>query len=89
MMNSAFVLEQSRHMATRVLDNAAENSDRVKLAYRLALSREPSEVESRRAIDYIEQTSTQSEDNNTKDSNSAWSAFCQVLLASAEFRYIE
>ena len=89
MMNNEFVLQQSRHMAKRVIDNTADNSDRVKLAYRLALCREPAEAEMQRAIDFIEQTSAQAEAAEAKDNMKAWSGFCQVLLASAEFRYIE
>jgi hypothetical protein len=89
MMNSEFVLAQSRHMATRVISEAEANSDRVTLAYRLTLCREPSKAEMQRAVAFIEQTSAQAEEAEVKDNMIAWSGFCQVLLASAEFRYIE
>jgi len=89
MMNSEFVLQQSRHMATRVISGAETNSDRVTLAYRLTLCREPSKAEIQRAVEFIEQTSAQAEETEVKDNMKAWSGFCQVLVASAEFRYIE
>jgi hypothetical protein len=78
---------------------------RIALAYRRFYSREPTEAESKAAIIFIEQGAVEdlrradvSEvDSKEKDANQAeplgqldaWTAFCQVLLASAEFRYLE
>ncbi|MBI2808745.1 MAG: PSD1 domain-containing protein [Planctomycetes bacterium] len=82
MINSPFAVEQSRYFARRLTANEKlDDAGRVRLAYRYALGRNPSESEQQRALDYLREV--------TKTNQAqAWTSFCQTLYASAEFRYL-
>jgi hypothetical protein len=81
LMNSPWVIEQSRHFAQRLLtDSALDDAGRVDRAYRLALSRPAADAERARALAYVQRLGGEEK---------AWASFCQALLASAEFRYVE
>ncbi len=94
LMNNEFVLEQAGHFARRLLDQKSLGDQaRVDLAYRLALGRHPSASERDDAIKFINQTkqALAAGDKNTKldAQHRSWTALCQALFASAEFRYVE
>lgn len=81
LLNSPWVVEQSRHFARRLL--TAPNLDdagRVELAFRLALARPATAVEKDKVLAYLKQTD---------GADKGWAGFCQALLASAEFRYLQ
>ncbi|HEY7157350.1 MAG TPA: PSD1 and planctomycete cytochrome C domain-containing protein [Gemmataceae bacterium] len=81
LMNSPWVVEQSRHFAQRLLTDAAlDDAGRVDRAYRLALARPAADAERARALAYVQRLGGEEK---------AWASFCQALLASAEFRYVE
>lgn len=85
MMNSEFIQTRSNQMAERLLENdQLTNSDRINLAYGLALSRTANAEEMNRSEAFIKKF-TQSETDET----TAWASLCQALFASAEFRYLE
>ncbi|MBI1371534.1 MAG: DUF1549 domain-containing protein [Phycisphaera sp.] len=87
MMNSPFVLSRSKQMAERLLgDSSNDDAGRVTQAYRLALCRLPSEQERVRALRYLDATTKELSGDAARVT--AWASFCQALLASAEFRYI-
>jgi cytochrome c553 len=91
MMNSPFVIEQSKHTAQRVLANGSlDDAGRIELIYRSILARGPSESERTRALGFIESTITQLETNQSTEARAAvaWSGLCQALFACAEFRYL-
>ena len=91
MMNSPFVLQQSAQMAKRVLSDAdLKQPARIDLAYRLALGRLPSEKERSRIEGFLKDYLQSLEQAGHTDGSrfAAWSAVCQTLLASAEFRYL-
>ena len=78
LMNNPFVLDQSRRFAERVqADKALDEDARVDLAYRIALARTPTDAERAQALEYLR-----------AGGRDPWAGFCQVLLASAEFRYL-
>jgi hypothetical protein len=82
LMNSPFVVAQSRALAKRLLSQAGlDHSQRVALAYQLTLSRAPTEAELARGVSYVRAESSDGDE-------AAWANFCQALLASAEFRYV-
>ncbi len=93
LMNDPFVIEQARTMATRVNSpTGLDDARRVDLAYHLALARPATAAEKARAIRYISDFQHDAV-HSTKDSlktarTDAWASFCQALLASAEFRYL-
>ena len=88
MMNSPFVTQQSSEMAARLLESDNSDEGRIRFAYELALSRPATDAEVERSLDFI---TTASEKNAQEEESemTAWAGFCQVLLASAEFRYLE
>jgi hypothetical protein len=92
LMNSPFVLQQAGHMAARLLAHERlDDTVRANLAYRIALSRDATSVELQRAIAFVHsiQENLQREDSAAQGRTAAWTALCQALFASAEFRYLD
>ncbi len=90
MMNSSFMLEQSREFANRLLAREGiSDAERVEWAYRLALGRRPTSEQSSHVLKFIKQTMSADEDSGSADAEvNAWLPFCQTLFASSEFRYV-
>lgn len=78
LMNNAWVLEQARHTATRLLGDTglADDAQRLRRLYERAYFRPPTASEQTRGLAYLKTTSPEA----------AWTNLCQVVLASAEFR---
>src|SRR6185295_708784 len=101
LLNSRFVVEQSRHFARRLLEaehaNAKQSEDdaRVEQGYKIALGRKPTAEETTRAMAYIRELKEELAKSEgaakakVSPELAAWAGFCQALLASAEFRYVE
>ena len=99
LMNSPFVVQAAQRFAERVAKESSGDVDaRVSQAYRLALGREPTSAELQRAREFIErETATASSatvssaDATAKagPTTDVWSVFCQALLSSSEFRYVD
>ena len=92
MMNSPFIVQQSRDMADRLLTDRDDDAERIHFAYQLALGRQATAAEVDRSLTFIGDACEQSADETNKNKDSqqkAWAGFCQVLLASAEFRYLQ
>jgi hypothetical protein len=79
LLNNPFVLRQTEGLADRLLTLEKEDTARIKLAYALCYSREPSETEVGNALKYLSSISPY------PSRRSAWTSFCHALLASAEF----
>jgi hypothetical protein len=91
-MNSPFVLEQAKGWAER-LDklSASDEAARVERAFIDAFGREPGEGELLRAKSFLNEFSEAAvakEPDAAARKKLAWQAFCQALIASAEFRYL-
>jgi hypothetical protein len=84
-MNGAFVARQADALAKRVRAFEGDDSQWIDRAYRLALSRPPTAKERDHALAFLREFAARAEGNER--ANAAWSAFCQALFASAEFRY--
>ena len=121
LMNSDNVIELSDAFARRVMGEARDTRDRIKLAFQLAYGRDPSSNEFIACRDFLrefprtyqaernrEQPATERRsrrfrgrdrirNNNTRSAGStqvpadfaAWSALCQTLYQSAEFRILD
>ena len=95
LLNSPFLVEQSRRLAGRVLDGSAADDDdaRIRRAYEFALSREPTAPEIQRATALLRAVTADLQSAATtateKDAVAVWAVFCQALLASNEFRYVD
>jgi hypothetical protein len=76
MMNSAFVLEQAGHFASRLLAKDGEDlRGQVDAGWRLALGRSPTSVERQTAVDFLRRNSLQQ--------------LCLMLFNMNEFVYVD
>jgi hypothetical protein len=86
-LNGPFVIRQAEGLAGRVRAVDPTEAGQIDWAYRFALSRKPSGEERVRAVAFVRDFAARSKDADP--TGAAWSAFCQALLASAEFRYVD
>lgn len=98
MFNGAFLQDQSRRFARRLMTEAGDAAARIELAYRLALARSPSEAERDAVLDFLATQQRQIlADRNiaavdappaADTAEEALAAFCLVLLNTNEFVYL-
>ena len=86
-MNGPLVIRQSNALAERIISASGDNTQRVDLVYQLALARAPTIAEKDRAATFLAEFGSRVK--HADPTGDAWSAFCQALLASAEFRYLD
>jgi len=93
MLNSPFMLEQSRRWAEMLLAmSATDDARRLASAYAQAFGRPAAADESERALRFMaeyEAALENKEPNLEKRRLLAWQSFCQALLASTELRFID
>lgn len=97
LMNSPFVIAQSKRLAERLLKAAVlDDEARLSAAYRATLVREPNAGERDRTLSLLSKARQAYGDSGTQINNEraqselkAWTTVAQALLASAEFRYVE
>lgn len=77
MMNSSFVLEESKHVARRIIDLPEEQ--RVTAAYEFMFARLPFDDERKFVAKFFQQ-------KTPDESERTWARICQTLFCSAEFR---
>jgi hypothetical protein len=91
LMNSPFVIGESKLLAQRVLEREGADEQRIARAFELSLSRAPTAEEQSRSLSFL--TTARREfgehQNQAAAELKSWSALSQALLASAEFRYID
>ena len=92
LLNDPFVRQQALGLAQRVLKQSElDDSDRIGRVYRIALGRSATAKETDRARGYVAEYEAALRQNGNAPADprtSAWTSFCQAVLASAEFRYI-
>jgi cytochrome c553 len=94
LMNDPFVRQQALALARRLLGRTdLDDARRINLAYRLTLGRPATARDVDRVIAYIAdiKETAASQARAVKGPTprmEAWGSFCQVMLASAEFRYV-
>jgi hypothetical protein len=89
LLNSSFVRLRATALANRVAAAAENNSDeRIRLAFLLVAARPPTESEFVMARSFIAQQPRHYNDRPDAEAL-AWSDFCQMLLASNAFLYVE
>jgi len=98
LMNSPFMVTQSEAWAGRLATAQAEDGqdlsagERITMAYRRALGREPTTAELKRSTKFVEQGATELAAEGAEPASAemrAWSGFCQSLMVTSEFRYID
>ena len=88
LMNSRFVLERARSLATRLMNEAENDKERIRLAFRLCFSREPDKQEAERSLKFLT-TSSSTTQNTESGASLDLVSFCQSLLSTAEFRNLD
>ena len=103
-MNSGFLIEMSEHFAKRIRTESGEKlRDQVQLAWRLAFARSPSEDEIQKSIKYVESQTAHFEKTppptvtdpatkkliTLKPADIALASYCQLLLGSNQFLYVD
>ncbi len=83
MMNDPFVVEQSKLWAKRLLATGPDDAARVRAAYALAFSREPSAAEQTTATAFL-MTQAKAHDE-AQPGEKAWADFCHALFNVKEF----
>jgi hypothetical protein len=83
LLNDPFLHQQSESFAKRLLATAPNNSDRLRHAYQLALSRPPSSTELKDGLAFLSAVTKKS------DEKQAWKAMTRVLFRLNEFVYID
>jgi hypothetical protein len=95
MMNSDFSVEHSNKLAQRVIDDVGEDVPlQVALAWQLVFANAPSEEEISEASDFVysQRTLVAEADQKLKAEETAGEAlgvFCQALLSSSRFLYVD
>ena len=88
-LNSEFALARAADFARRLeRESPPDPRHRVRLAFELATGHTPSEVELRSSLAFIEEQSRAYEPAENA-SPRAWTDFCQMLLSSNGFLYVE
>jgi len=82
LMNSPFVNAEAERAGERISRNGVTDAERVRLAYRLALGREPSAVEADVVMKFIGKS-------KTDQKSRAWSALVHSLFGSVDFRHLD
>jgi cytochrome c553 len=86
LMNSPFVIRQAEAASDRLRASEGDDEARVKKAYLTFLARKPTDLERDRAHEFLAGFTPAGGGDRSK---AAWTAFCQALYASAEFRYLD
>jgi mono/diheme cytochrome c family protein len=95
MMNSDFAVEHSNHLARRVIDEVGEDVPlQVAFAWQLVFAKAPSEEERKEAVDFVysQRPLIAAADAKLKAEDAAreaLSVFCQALLSSSRFLYVD
>jgi hypothetical protein len=90
MMNSDIIIDSADEMASSLLRDRSDNSQRIKLGYERALCRTATDAEIQQTLEFISRISATRPGNEAHRTAElrAWSLFCQNLLACNEFIYV-
>jgi Protein of unknown function (DUF1553) len=93
MINGDWTLARAKAVAARLEPSSTDASDRIVLAYRLALGRRPEPGEIADGLTFVKQQATRltpsAQRSDLQASREALVDFCHVLLNSNEFLYVD
>ena len=93
LLNSDFMLEQSRAWAKHLLDSGHSNEPNlVSTAYTQAFGRDATQEEINRILRFLREFRLEADGqngNSDQDPLLAWQALCQAILASTEFQFLD
>ncbi len=85
MMNNPFVIQQAEMLATRIRTAGAELPAQVTLAWRSIFGRRPTDSELQEGVEFL----TVPAESSPEIANAALNHFCQALLSSNGFLYVD
>ncbi len=90
MMNADLVMDSADAWSRELLSHPGNDTARVQSAYAKALGRQPTDVETQRAMAFVDDLSHTAKRASPRSISrqQAWSLLCQSLLASNEFIYV-
>jgi len=88
LMNSSFVQDRARNLATRLKQESSDDDELVQRAFRLCFGREPDADEQLRSTGFLSQNRFVVGAGKT-DGDLAMLSFCQAMLSTAEFRNLD
>jgi hypothetical protein len=83
-LNSPFMVAQAKALAVRVEKESSDDSARIRRAYELAVARPATAEEVSLGVRYLQGHEPEAGNKLTR-----WERFCQALLASNEFMYLD
>lgn len=87
-LNSSFMIEQSKAFAARIQKESSSNLEaQIRYAYLLAFGRDAQERELELGMQFLQVA--ESEESKEKNKLSRWERYAQALLASNEFMYLD
>ncbi|WP_442505638.1 DUF1553 domain-containing protein [Novipirellula sp. SH528] len=92
LLNSPFVVQQSEHLATQVLNSDCDDDrDRIQLIFASVLHRHASSSEVDASLAMVRKISDAAELSETDKERQTrnWASLCQALLMTNEFRYVD
>ena len=92
LLNSQFLVAQSKAFAASLLKSAEAEPARVRRAFLRTYAREPSKAEAQQSVAFLRHAESglmQSQPDSEARQHTVWAAFCQALLASNELRYLD
>ena len=89
LMNDEAVTDAADALARRITREEGKDGARINLAFQLVLSRDPTSAEKRAVKSFLEdfEELIEEEGKVRRIERTTWSAFCQSLFQTAEFRY--
>jgi hypothetical protein len=91
MLNDSFVVEQASLFAERVATVAPDSRKRIEQAFLCSLGRKPAAEEVDWSLTFLAEQSANFQTDTLEESqrsHKAWVAFCQMLLNTSEFLYV-
>ncbi|QGJ69936.1 Secreted protein containing planctomycete cytochrome C domain [Planctomycetales bacterium 10988] len=89
LLNSSFVQDRAKGLATRLAKEAPDSEAQVLLAFELCFSRLPTDDELDRSLSFLEAVPTEESTAPTSDATDQLTSFAQALLSTAEFRNLD
>jgi hypothetical protein len=80
-MNSPFIIDQSKKLAQRLQQSGSDDTSRIRHAYELLFAREPEAEELAIALEFLKQP--------TDSALTMWEQFAQALLATNETMFVD
>ncbi len=87
MMNSEFVAQRARNLASSLMGEESDEARRVQRAYLITLNRRAQEEELQAGMGYVRGFRKRFSDSTTD--LEAWHSFCRILMGSNDFIYVD